>query len=352
MIRFPARVAASVAVTALLAVACSAQPSAVAPSSQAPSSQVTLPPVAASPYQFGIDLDFYWHADQDVPALVTQEAAYARSLGANAVLISFPVYTGSAVPATGANTPPPAALAAAVQAIRAQGLRAGVRPLLSEANLNESRVRFVPASIARWLASYRDVILPYARVAQQAGASFFYTGAELSAFARAPQWQQVTAAVRAVFKGKLYFSANWNGPATIRAFAGSGGPGVAIAADAYPVSSASPGQFGPWWAAEASELPQGTVLAEAGIAAQAGMQQRPWDLGAPSRPLDPQLQADWFTAACQAVKSDHLGGIYFWSIYVGQPLDVPPTPATAMQFTDSPGASAIRTCFAALGGTR
>jgi hypothetical protein len=82
------------------------------------------------------------------------------------------------------------------------------------------------------------------------------------------------------------------------------------------------------------------------------MQQHPWDLGSPSQPLDPQLQAAWFTAACGAVKADRLGGIYFWSIYVSQPLDVPPTPATAMQFTDSPGASAIRACFTALGGTR
>ena len=227
-----------------------------------------------------------------------------------------------------------------------------MRPLLSEANLHESRVRFLPASVAGWLASYRDVILPYARAAQQAGASFFYTGAELSAFASAPQWQQVTAAVRAVFTGKLYFSANWNGPATIRDLPGSGGPGVTVAADAYPVSSAAPGQFGPWWAAEARELPRGTVLAEAGIAAQAGMQQHPWDLGSPSQPLDLQLQAAWFAAACGAVQADRLGGIYFWSIYVSQPLDVPPTPATAMQFTDSPGASAIRACFTALGGTR
>jgi hypothetical protein len=332
----------SAAVAALLVTACSAQaPRAVSPPQA---------PVAA--YQLGIDLDFYWHPDQDVPALVGQEAAYARGLGANTVLVSFPVYTGSAAAATGASTPPPAALAAAVRAIRARGLRAGVRPLLSEANLHESRVRFLPASVAGWLASYRDVILPYARAAQQAGASFFYTGAELSAFARAPQWQQVTTAVRAVFKGKLYFSANWNGPATIQALPGSGGPGVAVAADAYPVSSASVGQFGPWWAAEAGELPRGTVLAEAGIAAQAGMQQHPWDLGAPSQPLHPQLQAAWFTAACGAVKADHLGGIYFWSIYVSQPLNVPPTPATAMQFTDSSGASAIRACFTALGGTR
>jgi hypothetical protein len=326
---------------ALLVAACSAHAPGAVP--QAPAS-----------YQLGIDLDFYWHSDQNVPALVAQEAAYARGLGANAVLISFPVYTGSATATTattGAGTPSPAVLATAVRAVRAQGLRAGVRPLLDEANLGESRVQFLPASIAGWLASYQKVILPYAQAAQQSGASFFYTGAELSAFAHAPQWRQVTAAVRAVFKGRLYFSANWIGPSTVRDLPGSGGTGVTVAADAYPVSSRSRGRFGPWWAAEARELPRGTVLAEAGIAAQAGMQQHPWELGSPSQPLDPQLQAAWFTAACGAVKADRLGGIYFWSIYVSQPLDVPPTPGTAMQFTDSPGASAIRACFTALRGT-
>jgi hypothetical protein len=226
-----------------------------------------------------------------------------------------------------------------------------VRPLLSEANLGESRPQFLPPSVAQWLASYGKLIVPYARAAQQAGASFFYTGAELSTFARAPQWRQVTAAVRAVFKGKLYFSANWNGPARIRNLPGSGGTGVTVAADAYPVSSASASQLGPWWAAEARELPKGTVLSEVGIAAQAGMEQHPWELGSPSQPLDPQLQAAWFAAACGALKADRLGGIYFWSIYVSQPLNVPPTPGTATQFTDSPGASAIRACFTALRGT-
>ena len=153
--------------------------------------------------------------------------------------------------------------------------------MLDEANLPRSRVRFLPSSVTDWLASYRDVILPYARAAQQAGASYFYTGAELSEFAHATQWREVTAAVRAVFKGRLYFSANWTSPAEAQAVPGSGGPGATAAADAYPDSHAPPGQFGPWWAAEAGELPRGTVLSEAGIAAQAGMQEHPWEQGSP-----------------------------------------------------------------------
>jgi Glycoside Hydrolase Family 113 len=346
LIPLPVR-AAVAAAAALLAAACSAQATSAVSPSQAP-----LSPASRSPYQLGIDLDFYWHPDQNVPALVTQEAAYARGLGANAILISFPVYTGSAAAVAGASTPPPSALAAAVQAVRAQGLRAGVRPLLDEANLPRSRVWFLPASVTGWLASYQKVILPYAQAAQQAGASFFYTGAELSQFAHARQWRQVNAAVHTVFKGKLYFSANWTSPAEARALPASGGPGVTVAADAYPDSHASPGQFGPWWVTEAGELPRGTVLAETGIAAQAGMQQHPWDQGSPSQALDPRLQAAWFTAACEAVKADRLGGIYFWSVYVGQPLDAAPTPATATQFTDSPGAGAIQGCFTALGSAR
>jgi hypothetical protein len=63
-----ARAAVFGAGVALLVAACSAHAPAAVP----------LPQVPASPYQLGIDLDFYWHPDQNVPALVTQEAAYAR----------------------------------------------------------------------------------------------------------------------------------------------------------------------------------------------------------------------------------------------------------------------------------
>lgn len=88
------------AIAAVLALtACAARPT-------TSSLALSPPTTAASPYQLGIDLDFYWHSDQDVISLVTADAAYARDLGANSILISFPFYTDGVTAATGAATPP------------------------------------------------------------------------------------------------------------------------------------------------------------------------------------------------------------------------------------------------------
>ena len=191
-------------------------------------------------------------------------------------MISFPVYTDHRIAVAGKATPFPSVLAEAVRAARAQGLAVGVRPLLDEANIRPSRVQFLPPSVSTWLASYTRLIVPYAQAAQQAGATKFYTGAELSKFAHAQQWAQVTVAVRQVFKGKLYFSANWVSSSDNRALPGSGGPGVIVAADAYPGTKDGTAQFGTWWAAKTRELPPGTVLAEVGIAARDGAQEHPY----------------------------------------------------------------------------
>ncbi len=48
-------------------------------------------------------------------------------------------------------------------------------------------------------------------------------------------------------------------------------------------------------------------------------------------------------------KPAHLGGIYFWSISVGQRLDVA-SARTSYSFVAAPGAAAIKGCFSQLAG--
>jgi len=316
----------------------------------APASPTQL--TAAPHYQFGIDLDFYWHPHQDVTTLISQEAAWDRGLGANSVLISFPFYTDRRTAFAGQDTPSPAVLSEAVRAARSQGLTVGVRPLLDEKNIPPSRTQFRPVNVAAWLSSYQRLAVTYARAAQQAGATRFYVGAELSEFAHDPGWDQLDSAVRGVFSGTLYFSANWVNSRDTSDMPGSGGTGIQVAADAYQGMAVAPSDFAAAWKSKASVLPAGTVLSEVGIAARPGAQWFPYQWRPSNAPLDPQLQKAWFIAACDAVRADHLGGIYFWSVYVGQPLNVPPTPQTANSFVDAPGANAIRACFSMLGGAR
>ncbi len=110
--------------------------------------------------ELGIDLDFYWHPDTPVSAAITADAQYARELGANSVLISFPFYSVGGVVVGGAATPSPAAIEQAVTAARAEGLQVGIRPLLDETNLGRARTYFQPSRPGQMAAVLCDIPCP------------------------------------------------------------------------------------------------------------------------------------------------------------------------------------------------
>ena len=90
------------------------------------------------------------------------------------------------------------------------------------------------------------------------------------------------------------------------------------------------------------------VETEIGIAAVRGAFAEPDQQSWPGKPIDGQVQAQWFTAACHAAAKTHLGGIYFWSIGLG-PIFPGPTPASQLNWGGgSPGGKAIAGCFASL----
>jgi hypothetical protein len=299
-------------------------------------------------YQMGIDLDFYWYKNMKVAQAITADAVYAKSLGANAVSIAFPLSASGSTAAAGPSTPPPAALGQAISAARSAGLAVYLRPLVSEGIPASSRVQWRPASLAEWFRSYQAFLLPYAGLAQHAGVSGFYVGTELSQFAHSGNWAALDAALGRVYHGPLYYSANWS-DVDERALAGSGGPPVTVAVDAYQPMPVPPDGFGVSWANWTRRLPQGTVLSEVGILTRAGAQDKPYSWAPTGEPFDPRVQPAWFTAACHAVHAGHLGGIYFWSISVGQRLDVASAKAS-YSFVDAPGAAAIKGCLSQLAG--
>lgn len=338
------------AAAALVGVAGCAGPS-TAPSPPAPARSAAPPRAlqATARYQMGIDFDFYWYKNMNVPQAVTADAVYAKSLGANAVSIAFPLCACGSTAAAGPDTPPPAALRQAISAARSAGLAVYLRPLVSEGDVGRSRVQWRPASLGEWFRSYQAFLLPYARLAQHEGVAGFYVGTELSQFAHSGNWAALDAALRRVYHGQLYYSANWS-DADEHALAGSGGPPATVAVDAYQPMPVPPDGFGVSWQDWTRGLPPGTVLSEVGILTRAGAQDAPYSWAPSDAPFDPRVQPAWFAAACRAVQAGHLGGIYFWSISVGQRLDVA-SAKVSYSFVDSPGAAAIKGCFSRLAGT-
>jgi hypothetical protein len=300
--------------------------------------------------QLGIDIDFYTHPGANVAGTARQDIAYIKSLHANAVSISFPFYddkTGAA-PGPLPATPSVVALGTLITIAESAGLAVTLRPLLNEAVLGEARVHWVPAHLADWFTAYQDFLLPYAALAQRDHVAVFVIGTELNKFSDAPEWAALRDSIAAVYHGTFAFSNNWLGVKNTT-------PGLTEMTDAYapvPLNDSAPvSALAGALAYSARALPSGNILSEVGIAAQSGAYVHPWEVGSKTAPIKPQIQANWFSAQCQAVAEDHLGGIYFWPLYFGQSLTVPDRADGPTAWAATPAATAISKCFTTLGAS-
>ena len=291
-------------------------------------------------FQRGIDVDAYTSPTQDFSAAAAAVVAYARSLNANSISISFPFFMTSRysaqVFATG-RTPSPDELGLLVKDAERSGLYVSLRPLLSEANIGGSRVYWQPTDPAAWFANYQAFLLPYARMAQANKVGEFIVGTEFAAFGDSPRWTGLDRAIARIYHGRLGYSNNDTrglSPAT-------GGLLAFKNVDAYHRIWPP---FLPGWQRFDRQLPRGTVLTEVGIAAYAGAWRHPWVHRSLGAPLAPMVQAAWFAAACTAAMTSGLRGIYFWTLPLSTRFPAT-SAATPGAWAHSPGAAAIARCF-------
>jgi len=242
------------------------------------------------------------------------------------------------------------------------GLSVMVRPLIDFLNPAESapysvgewRQDYQPANVAAFFASYQQMIVAEAKVAQQNGAQMLSIGAELDQLT-GPQylsyWTDIISAVRAVFSGALTYSASWNTAGEVSFWSQLNYEGI----DCYvPLSNAANPTFQDLvngWLDPATEATNPGAYAVIGnespiqyfenLSAQSG---KPLlftelgyanDSGAAADPSasgdspDPSLQASlyqaFFQAWCQS-GSSALVGAYFWEWDPnGSPSNVGPT---------------------------
>jgi hypothetical protein len=341
---------ASVIGATLFVAACSSAPAVHLASHP---SAIRVPAVREPGLQLGIDIDFYVNPGLPVAALAQQDVAYVKSLHANAVSIAFPFFSNPAGTVLGAEsrTPTISQLNELVRTAEQAGLAVTIRPLLNEQSIGESRVLWRPANLTGWFAQYEKFLLPYAALAQRDQVPVFAVGVEFTRFGSVRQWKDLDSGLRAVYRGTLAYSNNWI--SREHATPGHGGPGVVEMTDAYPrfhlPDDTPPATLTATWTRWARPLPAGTVLSEVGIASRPGAYLRPY-LWTPATtmPLLPQIQVNWFHAACHAVTADHLGGLYVWTLPFGQSLTLPADQEDPGSFVAMPGQTAIAQCFSSL----
>jgi hypothetical protein len=291
-------------------------------------------------FEAGVDVDAYTFARHDFSLAAAAVVAYVKSLNANSISISFPFFMNdrysSRVFAT-SRTPTPAELELFVTDAERAGLYVSLRPLLSEVNIGHSRVIWKPAHPAAWFASYLRFLMPYARMAEASKVGEFIIGAEFAKFGNSPRWNGIDSAVAKVFHGRLAYSNNDTTGLSML----SGGRLTVKTIDAYhPIQP----PFLRGWKSFDRHLPTHTVLTEVGISALDGAWRQPWVHRARGMRIDPNVQARWFTAACEAAIATGLRGIYFWALPLSTRFPGP-TPTTPGAWAHSAGATAIARCF-------
>ena len=326
------------------------------------------PAGAATTPEVGINVLIYdsWASDADTLAAANQTFSYLQSLGATAVALNFLFSMGSAtssVIAAGATTPSPPMLASLIDAARAHGLIVELRPLLDESTIKPRwRGSIDPGDPVAWFTSYQQFLAPYVALTTTHQVRRFVIGAELvSMIPFVKQWRhlvKVITTTTAAAGTELSFDGNWQ-PVT-------GVAGIGYGMDFYQPVILRPGATGTvrqFQAAMHTNLTQlfsspgsttpvplhKLILSEVGIAAIRGAWVRPYDtFTGTTKRIRRDVQANWFTAACQTAKTDHLKGIYFWTVFLA-PSKSPTEDdsASPYEWVGTKSADAIRTCFSA-----
>ncbi len=157
----------------------------------------------------------YENADS-LPALV--------GAGANAAALTLDYgidVQNSSVYADATYTDSLTALAATITEASSRGLSVMVRPLIDfldpakigSYSVGDWRSFYNPTDAAAFFVSYKTMIVNVAQVAQANGAAMLCIGAELDQLtgpAYLSYWTDIIASVRAVFSGKLTYSADWD----------------------------------------------------------------------------------------------------------------------------------------------
>jgi hypothetical protein len=206
-----------------------------------------------------------------------------------------------------------------------------------------------PGEPSTWLASYRQLLLGYAQLAQEQKVEALDIGSELDSMEPATGfWRELIASIRAIYPGQLTYSSNWGNP--FPAF--ESGLDFASIDAYYPLDvpgNASVDQLRAAWPKWVSEIQRlgatsgkPIVLTELGVKSQDGSYRQPWALDTTTA-VNLDHQKNYYAAACGALKST-VHGIYWWTF----DLEPPPKPTLDSGFSPSgkPAELEITRCYA------
>lgn len=265
------------------------------------------------------------------------------ALGATHVALIVPVYQTDGASADLALhtrfSPTLGLVADTVRAAKREHLEVMLFPIirLSHPAPGEWRGTLDPANHDRWFRAYGDVLGDLAAVAAQTGATRLVIGSELSTLdGDLDRWRPLLERIRAIFSGRLVYSANWDHYRDARLYELVDDDGLV----AYfklrenPHAPADDAALETAWRRHKNEIvawhagrPHPLVFTEVGYRSRAGSTAAPWDETTGGAP-DPDEQRRGFAAFRRVwAGTAALEGAYVWNWYGwGGPDSVSYTP--------------------------
>jgi hypothetical protein len=307
-------------------------------------------------------MNLYWNSvgsDEVVLRDAQRSLDYISRLGANSVIITFPLYTNGTTPTTvysGPKTLAPSQLQIVARLAKQRGLRVTIRPIIDEENIAVDTVgdhimwrgNIEPPHIKQWFTSYRKEVGRFVSSLDASSVDEVVVGAELSSLESAiDEWQWTTGFIKAMLDVTVSYAMNWD------KIAGEI-PVDSYGVDAYPrinlPDNASVNQLKvsirEWYDALPSFVRQNATLQEVGIPAANDIYSKPWQWQSDATGLNFNTQANWFAAMIQVALETGARGIYFWHVDSNvDPASANPTLDSTASFVGRPAEDVIRQSY-------
>ncbi|EKD95860.1 MAG: hypothetical protein ACD_24C00296G0001, partial [uncultured bacterium] len=166
--------------------------------------------ISSPDWQKGVTFHLINETNSDVDASLVK----IKETGANFMTISPGWITDSTTSSNvdrKSRTPIDSLVTYTINKAHSLGLKVMIKPHL-DISSGRWRANLDPSNKATFFANYKKMILGYANIAQATGAEQLCIGAELykltSNLSNEPYWRDIISSVRAVYSGKLTYSAN------------------------------------------------------------------------------------------------------------------------------------------------
>ncbi len=208
-------------------------------------------------------------------------------------------------------------------AAKRRGLQVLLLPIIELQKLGDGAWRgtLVPRHRDQWWQSYERFILRWAALAATAGIEWVGIGSELgSTETWQDRWYHLISAVRKVYAGKLFYSANWDHYQVVTFWPRLDAIGISSYFQLAGTPRDTAAQMAVRWRkvqgellrfAAAQKLP--LLLTEVGVPSRDGAAMAPWDYTKDGA-VDLEEQRRAFSALAMSWPGDGLAGVMIWEL--------------------------------------